>query len=66
MKTSDIFGNVYHLQRRRRNAGRPYRRHSTLIRWYAKELSKHRSNNMNKVFDIIGGVFKHEARHIDN
>lgn len=65
MKTSDIFGNVYHLQRRRRNAGRPYKRHSTLIRWYAKELRVHKPNT-DKAFDIIGRLFTHEARYIDN
>ena len=54
MKVSDIFGNVYHLQRRRRNAGRPYKRYSTLIRWYAKEFRKRRYNNMNKAFAIRG------------
>lgn len=36
MKVSDIFGNIYHLQRRRRNAGLPYKRHNNLIRYYAK------------------------------
>ena len=61
MKTSDIFGNVFHLQRRRRNAGRPYKRHSTLIRWYAKQLRVHKSVNTDKAFDLIGRLFTHEA-----
>ena len=40
MKTSDIFGNIFHLQRRRRNAGRPYRRHRTILKNWYKEFTK--------------------------
>lgn len=62
MKVSDIFGNIYHLQRRRRNAGLPYKRHKTLSHWYTKRyIEIIRSKELN-YFPIVKEVLDNERR----
>lgn len=66
MKTSDIFGGVYHLQRRRRNAGRPYRRHRIILKYWYKDLFKVELNYGSILEVILKEDKPHETRHIDN
>ena len=62
MKVSDIFGNIYHLQRRRRIAGRPYKRHKTLYRWYTQRYRDSFRNNELNYFPIVKEVLDNERR----
>lgn len=53
MKVSDIYGQILHLQRRRRNAGRPYRRHKTIQRvWFHHYIFKNKLN-YGSILDVI-------------
>ena len=62
MKVSDIFGNIYHLQRRRRNAGLPYKRHKTLSHWYTKRYIEAIRHHELNYFPIVKEVLDHERR----
>lgn len=66
MKVNDIFGQCLHLQRRRRNAGRPYKRHRAIQREWYKHLFKVKLNYGYILEAILKEDKEHEARHNDN
>lgn len=53
MKVTSIFGTL-HIQRKRRNAGRPYKRRNTLDKYYnTRNGFEELKININKFIDII-------------